>query len=503
MAEPQFGLEALSAAELGREVLAGRITPTEAVRFFEGRIEARNPSINAFVYTRFEEAEAAARTLERRLSAGENPGPFAGVPFALKDFLPSKQGWPNSHGGVRALIRTDPFDSEFCRAMEAAGGIALGKTNAPAFGFRGTCDNRLYGPTSTPFAPGFNSGGSSGGSAAAVADGLVPIAEGSDGGGSIRIPAAWCSLFGFKASVGTIPSVCRPDAWTATHPYCFNGGLTRTVEDSAVLLNCMARHDPRDPLSLPRTEPDYTRHLGRSLKGWRIGFTPDFGVFPVEPETAQIVERAALRFTEAGASVEPLRFSLRRSAFELAECWCRSICVDTAIELELWKREGLDLVRDHREELPEEFIAWNRRTAAGNILDYYAFNCVRTELYDALQEALTEYDLILSPTTSCLPVKNAADGGTKGPCSIGGRAVEPLIGFCQTFFANFTGHPAASVPAGLSESGLPVGMQLIGRRFRDGDLLAAAAAFEKIQPWRNLYAIPFSRKTEKTERREP
>ena len=486
-------LETLSAAELGRAVKSGHVTPTEAVDYFARRIERRNSSINAFVYTRFSEAREAAKLLESRLARGEDPGPFAGVPFAMKDFLPSKTGWHNSHGGVRALIRPDGFDSEFCRAMETAGGIAVGMTNAPAFAFRGTCDNKLYGPTSTPFAPGYNSGGSSGGSAAAVADGLVPIAEGTDGGGSIRIPAAWCGLFGFKASVGTIPSVCRPDAWTATHPYCFNGGLTRTVEDSAVLLNFMARHDPRDPLSLPRTEPDYTRHLNRSLKGWRIGFTPDFGVFPTEPEVSRTVERAAGCFAEAGAAVEPVRFSLRRSANELAECWCRAICVDTAIDLELWRREGLDLIRDHRSELPEEFIYWNERAARGGILDYYAFNLIRTEFFDALQFAFEDFDLIVSPTTACLPVPNAADGNTAGPRSIAGVETEPLIGFCETFFANFTGHPAASVPAGLSQSGLPVGMQLIGRRFADGDVLAAAAAFERLRPWRELYEIPFSR----------
>lgn len=486
-------LETLSAAELGCAVRKKELSPVEVTDYFSERIEVRNPSLNAFVYTRTEEARLAARKLETAIARGADPGPFAGVPFALKDFLPSKRGWTSSHGGVASLIREDPADSEFCRAMEEAGGIAIGKTNAPAFAFRGTCDNRLYGPTSTPFAPGYNSGGSSGGSAAAVADGLVPIAQGTDGGGSIRIPAAWCGLFGFKASVGTIPSVCRPDAWAATHPYCFDGGLTRTVEDSAILLNYMARHDPRDPLSLPRTEKDYTRHLTRPVRGWKIGYTPDFGVFPVDPEVERMVRQAAESLKEAGAEVSPVSFSLKHTAKELAQCWCRAICVDTAIELKLWKEQGLDLVRDHREELPEEFIRWNERTADGTILDYYAFNLIRTELFDALQTAFETYDLILSPTTSVLPVRNRTDRNTAGPVKIGETECDPLIGFCQTFFANFTGHPAASVPAGLSENGLPVGMQLIGKRFCDGDVLAAAAAFERVRPWKSLYEIPFSR----------
>ncbi|MBQ7535175.1 MAG: amidase [Stomatobaculum sp.] len=504
-------LEYLSAAELGEMIRRKQVSPTEVIRYFIGRIDKRNPALNAFVYTCPEYAEAQAKELEQRLmkerdagpfSFGSFPlGPFAGVPFALKDFLPSKKGWQNSHGGVRALIRTDPADSEFCRAMEAAGGIALGKTNAPAFGFRGTCDNLLYGPTSTPFDIRYNSGGSSGGSAAAVADGLIPIAEGSDGGGSIRIPAAWCSLFGFKASVGTIPSVCRPDAWAATHPYCFNGGLTKTVEDSAILLNYMARFDPRDPLSVPRESaaagssgiPDFTEEMRRGVRGRRFAYTADFGVFPVDPEVARITEQAALRFQEAVAVVEHVDFHLKRSAYELAEMWCRSISADTAIELELDRREGFDLVRDHRGDLPEEFIYWNEQAAKGGIMDYYAFHLVRTEILDALEDVFEQYDYILSPVTICLPVLNAGDRNTKGPREMNGVPVEPLIGFCETFFANFTGHPAASVPAGLSETGLPVGMQIIGRKFRDGDVFAASGAFEKICPWRDYYKIPFSR----------
>ena len=183
-------LEYLSAAEIGREVNAGHISPTEVVRYFEQRIAGGNDDLNAFVYTKFEEAEAAAKQLEDHIAKGEEVGPFAGVPFALKDFLPSKKGWTHSHGGVKSLIREDPVDSEFTKAMEAAGGIALGKTNAPAYGFRGTTDNKLYGPTRNPFDLRYNAGGSSGGSAAAVAGGLVPIAEGGDAGGSIRIPAA-------------------------------------------------------------------------------------------------------------------------------------------------------------------------------------------------------------------------------------------------------------------------------------------------------------------------
>lgn len=484
-------LERLSGVELGREVAGGHISPTEVIAYFARRIEERNPGINAFVYTKFDEAMAEARKLEVRLARHENPGPLAGVPVGLKDFLPSKKGWTNSHGGVKSLIREDPEDSMFWRGAREAGAIAVGKTNAPAFAFRGTCDNKLYGPTSTPFHTAYNSGGSSGGSAAAVADGLIPIGEGSDGGGSIRIPSSWCGCFGFKASVGTIPSVCRPDGWTATHPYCFDGAITRTVEDSAVMLNYMARHDPRDPLSLDLGRRDFTELMKKPIRNWRIGFTEDFDVFTVDPEVARIVRAAAFRLEEAGAAVEPVHFSFRHSQMEFAELWCRSICIDTAIDMELWKQEGFDLVGDHREELPEEFIFWNEKALASTIMDYRYFNELRTEILDAQQDVFDHYDIILSPVTICPPVKNASDGNTRGPLELNGRPIEPLIGFCETFFENFTGNPAASVPAGLTAAGLPVGMQIVGKKFRDEDVLAVARAFEEICPW--SYEIPWGR----------
>ena len=170
-------LERLSGIELGALVNKGEIKPSEVIEYFERRIEARNSSLNAFVYTKFDDAYEEARKLEEKIMRGGDAGPLAGVPIGLKDFLPSKKGWTNSHGGVKSLIMEDVEDSEFYKAARRAGCIAVGKTNAPAFGFRGTCDNKLYGPTRNPFNTEYNSGGSSGGSAAAVADGMLTIAE--------------------------------------------------------------------------------------------------------------------------------------------------------------------------------------------------------------------------------------------------------------------------------------------------------------------------------------
>ena len=485
-------LETLSAVELGRLVNQKEVSPTEVISYFKDRIEKRNPSINAFTYTKFEDAFKEAEKLEERLAKNEDCGPFAGVPVGLKDFLPSKKGWTNSHGGVKSLIAEDPEDSEFYKAANKAGAIAIGKTNAPAFAFRGTTDNKMYGPTSTPFKPGYNSGGSSGGSAAAVADGLILIGEGSDGGGSIRIPSSWCGCFGFKNSIGTVPQVNRPDAWTASHPYCFNGAITKSVEDTAVMLSYMAYYNPRDPHSFPFAKRDFSELMKRPLKGWRIGYTDDFGIFTVDEELKQIVRNAAMKFKEAGASVEPVTFSFRHSAYEYAELWCTSICFDTATDLEAWKKNGFDLKKDHRDEVCEEFFYWNDRLINSSLLDIRALNEMRTEILDVQESVFEHYDLILSPVTICRPVRNTDDFNTLGPTELNGVKIEPLIGYCETFFENFTGNPAASIPAGLTKDGLPVGLQIIGRKFRDEDVLAASYTYEQINPW--SYDIPLNRK---------
>ena len=197
----------VSASELAARIRRRDLSPVEVVEAFIRRIEARNPSLNAFVYLDFDGARAKAREAEGALVAGERLGPLHGVPSALKDLLDFKPGWPASLGGIRAL-KNHVVNSYcvFCERMEARGGaVLLGKTNSALMGFRATCDNYLFGPTRNPFNLAKNSGGSSGGSAAAVADGLLPIAEGTDAGASIRVPAAWCGAYGFKASFGRVP----------------------------------------------------------------------------------------------------------------------------------------------------------------------------------------------------------------------------------------------------------------------------------------------------------
>lgn len=480
--------EDYSAAELGKEVAEGRIDPNEVVEYFIARIEKVNPRLNAFTYTKFNYARACAKELKEKISQGKEVGPFAGVPFALKDFLPSKTGWPASHGGVASRQTIDDVDSEFCKAMEQAGGIAMGKTNAPAYGFSGLCDNKLYGPTHNPFDLSRNSGGSSGGSAAAVAAGLLSIAEGGDAGGSIRIPAAWNNLFGFKASAGLIPSRIRPDAYAATHPYCCNGGLTKTVEDAAILLDYMAKFDPRDPTSVPIAHRPFVQEMSQSIKGKRIGYTASFGIFPCENEIVTKTLATAKLLEQAGAIVENIDFKLQRTAAEYMRAWCFSLSFDSAIEFDLLKEQGNHFLKDHRDEVNEIFARYVEKIDKIGKKEIYAFNLIRTEILDAFEDVFESYDAIVSPTALCFPPKNSKEKGmTQGPGQIQGVAIDSNLGFAPTFLVNFIGYPAASVPAGLAQNGLPVGMQIIAPRFQDGLVLAIAKTIEDIQPWRHLY----------------
>ena len=476
----------MSAAALADRVRRRSLSPVEIVEACIARIEARNPSLNAFVFQGFDDARKAAKAAEAAVMAGAELGPLHGVPSAIKDLFDFKPGWPFTFGGVRAMKDCiAQWHCVFAERVEKAGAILLGKTNSPTMGLRGTCDNYLFGPTRNPFDLTKNTGGSSGGSAAAVADGLVPFAEGTDAGGSIRIPAAWCNVVGYKASFGRVPVVMRPNAFSGDTPFLFEGPIARTVEDAALVLSAISGYDPRDPFSLEGSE-DFLAATKHSIKGWRIAYTPDFGVFPVEPRIKALVLEAVRSLADAGAVVEEIEFPLKRPQRELSDVWTRLMAPLNIAALEGAKAFGLDLMKDHREDFPPAYLS---RIDAGRSLtamDIVRDQEVRTEVFDAFQATLRTYDLIVSPTLACMPVANATNGDTMGPSELCGQQVDPLIGWCLTYLTNFTGHPAASMPAGLID-GLPVGMQLIGRRYADSAVLAAAGAFERARPWAAHY----------------
>ncbi len=480
-------LDGVTAVALTQRLRRREISPVELLDLVIQRIERRNPSINAMVIFGFDEARESARRAERAIMAGASLGPLHGLPVAMKDCNDFKPGWVSSFGGVRALRGyVTQMACTFVERMEAAGAIVIGKTNSPIFGFRGTCDNYLFGPSRNPFNLAKNTGGSSGGSAAMVADGLLPLAEGTDGGGSIRIPSSWCGVYGYKAAFGRVPRVTRPNAFGSTTPFSFEGSITRTVEDAALALTVLAGYDSRDPFSLDGTI-DPIGALATPVAGWKVAYSRDLGVFPVDPEVLRVTDQAVLALRDAGAHVEEVKPRINRSQHELSDAWCRLAVQNLLLALDGFKREGIDLLGEHAADLPPELHALLRTGQSMSAQDLYRDQTVRTEVLDAVRVVLDDYRLLITPTLACLPVDNAHDGNTLGPSEINGEAVDPLIGWCMTYPINFTGHPAASVPAGLSADGLPVGLQVIGRRYADADVLAASAAIERHRPWLDTY----------------
>jgi amidase/aspartyl-tRNA(Asn)/glutamyl-tRNA(Gln) amidotransferase subunit A len=482
-----------SAAEIATRIRRRDLSPVDVVEAFISRIEARNPSLNAFIFKGFDDARKEAKAAEQALMNGAAIGALHGVPTAIKDLFDFKPGWPFTFGGVRAMKDcVAHWHCVFAERIEKAGAIILGKTNSPTMGLRGATDNYLFGPTRNPFDTRKNTGGSSGGSAAAVADGLAPFAEGTDAGGSIRIPAAWCNVVGYQASFGRIPVAMRPNAFGGAAPFVFEGPISRTVEDAALALSVLAGYDARDPFSIETSE-DFMAATRRSIRGWKIAYSPDLDVYPVAPEVRATVDKAVEAFAEAGATVERVKLGLKRSQRELSDAWNRLMTPLNLGALEGMKAAGIDLLGKHRDDFPPEYLHWIDIGQKLSAMDIVHDQAIRSEVYDAIQGVLANHEILVSPTLACMPVDNLTNGETKGPTQINGEEVDPLIGWCLTYITNFSGHPSASVPAGLS-GGLPVGMQLIGRRHADSDVLAAAAAFERLRPWQDHYRICAGRK---------
>ena len=475
-----------SAATLAARIRQKDVSPVEVMDAAIARIEAHNTKINALIITHFDQARAAAKAAEAAIMRGDPVGPFHGVPIAMKDCFDYKPGWVTTHGGVRGLSTYVAKTScMFVERMEKAGAIIVGKTNSPVFGFRGTTDNYMYGPSKNPFNLAKNTGGSSGGSAGAVAAGLLPLCEGTDGGGSIRIPASWCGVFGYKAAFGRVPFAPGADAFGAISPFIFEGPISRTVEDSALAMTALAGYDSRDLFALEGSV-DFMGALKSSIKDKRIAYTRDYGIFPVDPRVIAVVDKAVKAFEEAGAHVEEVDVGIKRSQQELSDVWCRFVGAKQVVALELFKRDGFDLRRDCHDDFPPEFWRWDdigQRMTAVQLLED---QMVRTEVVTALRGVLDRYDYLVSPTLACTAVDNAADGNTVGPSEINGEKVDPLIGWCMTYLINFIGYPAATVPAGLAD-GLPVGMQIVGKRHDDAGVFAASAEFERRRPWMEMY----------------
>ena len=453
------------------EMIAARqVSPMELTALYLRRIERLNPTLNAYLTICADQALASAKDADARVLRGDNLPPLHGVTISLKD-LEVTRGIRSTMGSLVFKDTVPDRDSVVVERIRKAGAIILGKTSTPEFGLgsRGaTTENHLLAACKNPWNTECTTGGSSGGAGAAQVAGLCALAIGSDGGGSIRIPASFCGVFGFKASQGRVP---RAGGLGKPEPNQFSqsGPMTNDVRDAAILLQALSGPDPRDPSPRIRVEPpDFAAALDEGVKGLKIGWSPDMGFGTVDPEVEGKVHRAALVFEELGCNVEKANVALDD---HWEHFWNIFTASAYAAYSDLLDERADDLTYYAREALEHGRSVTGARYAR-SVRDVF-------ELRLQMNGIMERYDLLLTPTTSIPAFKVASP-----PTTIAGRDVNPFWGFYPyTFPINMAGIPAASIPCGFSSQGLPLGLHIVGRFGDDALVLRASAAFEEAHPW--------------------
>jgi aspartyl-tRNA(Asn)/glutamyl-tRNA(Gln) amidotransferase subunit A len=453
----------LPATDLAAKIRAKEVSPVEAVDAVLARIEALNPRLNAFCFVHADEARELARAAEAAVLRGDDLGPLHGVPVSVKDNL-AIAGKPLTYGSRLLRDNVASETAPIGARIMAAGGIIVGRTNTPEYAWRGSTDNRLFGETRNPWDLTRTAGGSSGGAGAAVAAGLTPLALGTDGAGSIRIPASFCGIVGHKPSFGRVPFFPSPGAnELAAHA----GPMTRTVRDAALFLDVIAGPDDRDRFSLPATSERYLESLEGGVAGWRVAWSPDLGHIPVDPEVRQIAESAARAFVDLGAYVDQPDLCLPDPEYLLGVLYPFVQAASHAARPD-----------EQHAEMDPGLVAIAKQGAELTAVQVGQAMAARAAYWDRMYRAFERFDVLVTPTIS-VP---AFELDIVGPTVVAGRPVVHLA-WTLAYPFNLTGQPAVTVPCGFTAAGLPVGLQIVGRRYADGAVLRAAAAFESARPW--------------------
>jgi amidase len=456
------------ATELQRLFRSRKASPLEVMQAVLARVDAVNPKLNAIVTlareSALKEAKTATAALKRR---GKKLGPLHGVPVTIKDLTQTK-GIRTTWGSKVFEDHVPTEDSLIVERLKAAGAIVLGKTNTPEFGAGGNTFNAVFGATRNPWNPALTCGGSSGGAAVALATGMGPIAQGSDTGGSLRTPAAFCGVVGFRTSPGLVPYYPKLIGWDSIG---VTGPMARTVADIALMLSVVAGADDRAPISYDVDTAAFPRAVrSPSVKGWRVAWTPDLnGLLPVDAEIARVAEGATRIFRSLGARVE-------------------SACCDfSEVNDIVLGTRGVSMVASHADKLPrwkehmQKGLVWNIEQGLRlSPEEIGRAEALRTTLWHRVRAFMETRDLLILPTVAVPPFPVEVPYLTE----INGQ---PLDNYTQWFFLTYgitvTGLPVMSVPCGFTKSGLPVGLQIVGRRRQEAMVLRAAAAFEAAAPW--------------------
>ncbi|HZT88569.1 MAG TPA: amidase [Stellaceae bacterium] len=450
------------AIELADRYRSKSLSPVEATRALLGRLGALEPKINAFCIVDADGALAAARASEERWAKGEPLGPVDGVPVTIKDLV-QMRGFPSRRGSRLTDAAPDAEDGPATARLREAGAVILGKTTSPEFGWKALGDSPLTGITRNPWNLGRTPGGSSAGAAAACAAGIAPLHVGSDGAGSIRIPSAFSGIFGIKPSFGRVPAYPPSAMGLLSHV----GPMARSVAEAALMLNVLSRPDDRDPYALPPEERDYRAGLDDGVRGWRIGFSPDFGYAKVDPDIAAAVAAAARRFEELGAIVETVPPPFESPRETLYTLWAAGAA-----------RLVAGLPAERQDEIDPGLVATAEAGAPITAVEWLGADLARGALARQMAEFHRRWDLLLTPM---MPIPALPVGQDLNDPSSERHWID-WSPFSYPF--NMTRQPAATVPCGLTSGGLPIGVQLVGPLYADHRVLRAARAFEATQPVR-------------------
>ena len=451
------------ATDLARMIRSKAVSPVEVMEAVLVRAQALNPGLNAICTPTYDAAREAARAAEAAVMRGEPLGLLHGIAITLKDLALTK-GVRTMGGSNLFRDRIPTFDHAHVERLRAAGAISIGKTTVPELGWKGNGDSPVTGITHNPWKHGYNAGGSSAGAAVCAAAGIGHLHQGSDGAGSVRMPAAFCGVYGLKPSFGRVPYWPMPNNGAISHV----GPLTRTVGDAALMLMAMAGPDNRDQSSLEAPPADYLGALDAGIAGLRVAFSPDLGYLRVDPDVAQSVKQAALAFADLGCNVE-----------EVKPGWSDPIAMEHCLFTSNYAGMLGHLLDEWADRLDPGLVALTRHGMGYSAADYCRAQGERLAFYDEVHAFFRRYDLLLTPSLSvaAFPAQYLI------PPHWDQHPWDWLrwAGFSYPF--NLTGLPAATCPCGFTAGGLPVGLQIAAGRFQDLRVLQASRAFEQARPW--------------------
>jgi aspartyl-tRNA(Asn)/glutamyl-tRNA(Gln) amidotransferase subunit A len=452
------------ALTLARLIRDKQVSPVAVVEAVLARIEALQPTVNAFITVTAEEARAAARRAEAAVMAGERLGPLHGVPFSVKDLLPTR-GVRTTMGSLIFADQVPAEDAVPVRRLREAGAILVGKTTTPEFGHKPLTDSPLFGATRNPWDLSRTAGGSSGGAAAAVVSGQAPLALGTDGGGSIRLPASCCGIVGLKPTLGRVPHVSQADLFSSTS---YIGPMARTVAETAACFDAIVGFDAGDPYSRPEPADD-PRDV--TVRGLRVGWLPRVGNRLVDAEVLAATEAAVRHLEAGGAQVETLDEDMR--AFE--QTFLIGLQAGLAARVGAHMAAFGDKVAPSLRESIERGARWTA-------VDWVNALGQRTAMYRRVNALLRHFDVLLSPTLSRPAL--AVDHDAFQPITIGGEEAGSIRGAWYPYLwpFNLSGHPALSLPCGVAADGLPIGLQIVGPWYGDRRVLALAGHLERERP---------------------